>query len=297
MTPKEFFIAFFGKTLNMPADEVASTFFSNDDGTELKADAIKDALKLDVSRVETINKKQFENGQKKATKELMSDFEKQLREKFDTNSDKQGIELIEDIIASKTTASGDIDETKVKTHPVFLDLEKRLKAEVKNTEKTWKDKYEGFEKQVQKDKTFSSIVDKADAYLSEFALPDDKVLAKNQKRLLLDELKKLDYQFNGEDIIILTEDGKPLEDGHGNKRSLEDLVKTTAANYWPKLNGQQRSGAGGTNDNPGAGNAGNAWKGKVPANEQEYSSLIAGAKTAEERMAITDAYDQARARG
>jgi hypothetical protein len=293
MTIKEFLSAFLGKTLNLPADKVASLL--NDEGTELKPEALDTLLAADATRVQafkTENQTYFDNGVKKATKEVLTDFEKAVKEQYGITSDKKGTELIADLIAAKTNA-GSLDESKVKLHPSYLALETKMAQAIAEKDKEWKGKYEGFEKQVAKEKTLASVFKKADVLLEGFALPENEKLRENQKTLLKIQLEKFGYQVNGEELIVTDADGKAVEDGHGNKKSFDAIVKEIAGEYWPVLDGTGRSGTGASNDSKGKGKAGTAFTGKVPANDAEWSQAIAGAKTAEERMALTDAYDAA----
>lgn len=290
---KNLFTALFGKTLNMPADKVAS-LFTNDEGTELKPEALDTLLALHSAHVTNLkaeNQTYFDNGMKKATKEILTDFEKKVKEKYGITSEKQGEELIEEIVLSKAKP-GELDESKVKLHPLYLELEGKMTKAVKETEKTWKEKLDGIEKTHAKEKTFSGVIKKAEAVLPGFALPEDEKLRENQKKLLKLDLEGYEYQANGEELIVL-KDGKPVEDEHGHKIAFDNFVKGIAANYWPKLDGKERSGAGGSNNPAGKGTAGSKWSGKVPSSEQEYSQMIAGAKTSEDRIAITDAWDAA----
>lgn len=292
-TLKEFLSTFLGKTYNLPEEKVAELL--NSEGTEVKPEAIETLLQLDVAKVAKIKSENFENGLKKATKEVMTDFEKKVKEKYGITSEKQGDELIEEIVKAKAGKPGTLEEDKVKAHPLYIKLQDESAKAVQAKEAEWKGKYETFEKTVSKKETFSEILKRANPLLEKFDLPKVQALKEAQLKLLTDELNKFEFQKNENDFVILDESGKVVEDGHGNRTNLENLVQSIAAKYWPKLEGKPRSGSGATNDTGDNGQSGNQWKGKVPTNDDEFSQAIGGAKTAEERIQITEAYDKSRA--
>src|SRR3982751_3139434 len=76
----------------------------------------------------------FQDGYAKAKKEEREKFEAEIREKFGIDTDKNGIELIEALVAEKSGAAGgggDLNEEKVEAHPLYQQLEKSKKTELK----------------------------------------------------------------------------------------------------------------------------------------------------------------------
>lgn len=291
-TFKETLSAFLLKTLNLSEEKVAELL--NSEGTEFKPEALAALLAADTERVKVFkdeNQVYFDNGLKKATKEVLTDFEKKVKEKYGITSDKKGDELIEEIVLTKAGKPGAVDEAKVKAHPLYIKLQDDAAKAVTAKETEWQEKYNNYEKGVTKEKTFSEILKRANPLLEKFELPKAQALKDAQLKLLTDELNKYDFQKNENDFVILA-DGKVVEDGHGKRTNLDDLVQSIAAKYWPKLEGKPRSGSGATNDQSGQGQQGSQWNGKVPTNDDEFSSAIGNAKTAEERIQITEAYDK-----
>lgn len=291
MTHKEFLTAFLGKTLNIPADKVASLL--NDEGTEIKAEALTELLALDATRVQKFkddNATHFENGQKKATKELMVDFEKKVKEKYGVNSDKKGDELIDEIITTKSNDKSAVDETKVKTHEAYVNMQNELNKKIVETENNWKTKWDTHQKEIAKKEVFSGVLKKADTILPGFALPENEQLKANQKKLLALDLQEYEFEPQGDnDFIVKKKDGTLATDEHGNRITYEELVKTTASKYWLPINGRNKQGAGGENTGAAAAGA-SAWKGKQPTNDAEYTKLIQSATEAKDRIAIQDSY-------
>jgi hypothetical protein len=295
METKQFLTEVLGKTYKTPAEKVAELF--NSDGT-IKDDAPAQIFALDQVRVQEFEAREKlagDNMYKKAQSEILDMKEKEIKEKFGLNgSKKKGlIEIIEEVATQAAAKAATVDPDKIKLHPEYIKLQDELTAQINSKETEWKQKFEERENQINHEKTFSVINKKADAFLQNFGLPEDQTIANNQKRLLQLELN--DYKFTpdstGNDYVITDKDGKVVNDQHGHRKNFETLVNEIASKYWPKKDGQARSGAGAENNQGGVGAANvNKWKGKV-TDDATYSKLISEAKTAEERMEITDAYE------
>jgi hypothetical protein len=129
MTEKELLSAFLSKTLNMDETGVASLY--NEDGTELKSDALDTLLRTDVERVGKLKpdtKKFFDDGYKKAEGEIRTKIEKEFTEKTGFKSDKKGVELFIEYAAKKQDG-GEITEDVIKKHPVFINAVEKLSSE------------------------------------------------------------------------------------------------------------------------------------------------------------------------
>lgn len=309
---KETLIAFFGKTLNLTAEDVAPIFEKKGDEEELKPDALKTLLAHDATRIKalkdevaTVETESFNKGYKKAQGEALTKWEKEIKEANGIKSDKKGLELITEIVKAKAEP-GTLDADKIKTHPDYLKMEKELNDKIELTKTEWESKYNKRETELSAEKTFSTIMDKANKTLEALkpVLPKDSEKAKNQKQLLINELKGLTYEEKNGELIILKSDGKRLEDAHGKPVKFEDLVKDTAAKYWDFESGEGRNGSGADN-NVGGTKVGNVikttadgsttvkWGGQVPKNDAEYEAAFKTTTNAEERMALLDAYEAA----
>ncbi len=293
--------AFLGKTLNMPTEKVATLFKKNGEEEDLTAESLTTLLSEDAARVKAFkdeNETHFLNGQKKATKELGTNRDKEIKEKFGITSDKIGLELIEEVLTAKTGAAT-LDVEKVKVHPEYLKMEKELAAKIAETETAWKTKFDSREQELAEEKTFSNISTKADTILASLKpiLSKDPEKAKNQKQLLVNELKGFKYQDNNGELTILKPDGKRLEDIHGKPIGFDSLIKEISSKYWDFESGESRSGTGATNDPPGAGgNQGGAtkWNGSIPKNDDEFSKemlKLSGSENSEKRIQLLDAYE------
>lgn len=289
---KELFTAFLGKTLNLTADEVASLFTKTEDVEELKPEALETLLKKDAAKIKTLKdegKTLFDNGFKKAESTVLAKLEKEIKEKYGVNSEKQGIELVEEIVTAKAKKS-DLEEDKVKTHPFYLKQESEWTKKISETEKAWKEKYEGFEKEIARKEMFSEISKTADAILTELKviLPTDPTKAANQKRLLFDELRQYDY-LDQEGKKIIMKEGKRLENAHGVPIDLKAFIDEKSSQYWERETGTARKGSGGSNDEQ-SGKGGNTTVAN-PKTEDEYIKAMGAAKDGAERIAIMQNFE------
>jgi len=283
------------KKMGMVDEQVASLF--NEDGTELSETAPDLLLKHDATRVQKMKEdgtKLFNDGHKKGLSEGASKIEKEIAEKYGVKSDKLGIELIDEVIASKSTSGTEIDEEKIKLHPAFVKVVDDLNKQLKNKDKEWDEKFKQRDLALAKENLFKEVVSKAKSTVLGLKpiLPKDAAKAEKQMELLVAELSKLGFNKteDGKDFI-LEKEGKPVEDAHGNRINFESYVKSTAETIWDFEQGQQRSSAGNNNDGNGTQDGATKWAGKVPANQEEYIAAVTSAKNAEERLAIADAFE------
>src|SRR5690242_19866085 len=99
MTTLELLESFLSSTLKMDKAGVAELLES--DGSP-KADALEKLLEKNKVHIATVTKGKFDEGYKASEKKVKTDFEKQLKEKFEVDSDKTGIDLVSEIIENKT---------------------------------------------------------------------------------------------------------------------------------------------------------------------------------------------------
>lgn len=301
---KEILVDVLGTTLNLPADKVESLFTQTDpksDEFEFATEAKKTILDANIERVKTFKEKEteeFQKGFKKAKKEERSALEKEIKDKFpDVKSEKIGLELIEDIITSKTKAP-ELEADKVKLHPEFLNLEKETNKRIKELEAEWKQKFDARETELAEAATFSNVTAKAMSHLKTLnpILPSDEKKAANQLKLLQDDLKGYKYTDNNGEIVITTKEGKRLEDAHGKPITFETLIHNQASQYWDFAQGEDRSGSGASNDaaKKAAIAAGKKFTGTLPKNDEEFTTemnKLVGHEHADARIELLDAYE------
>lgn len=294
---KKLVIGFFGKTLNLTADEVAATIFENADATEIKSDALEILLSRDASRVQKFKDERqtyHDNGYKKAQKEALTKLENEIKDKFEITSDSKGLDLIQEIVNTKVSSTDGLEDEKVKIHPLYTKTVNELNKKIKETEHVWQDKYETREKDLAKQNAFQGVKSKAKSILESLKpiLPTENTKAEKQLTWFFQELGQFEFEEQDGTIIIM-KDGKLLEDGHGNRINFDSFIKDKAASIWDFQQGTAKAGTG----NGKEGRTQSAQSGgsdiKAPKDKTEYVKMIAEAKTGEERVAIADAWEKA----
>lgn len=294
-------------TLGVQQSEIASVLFDikEDETAEFKPEALKTLIDKSAVRVAAFKDaetKAHDKGYKKAQSESLTKFESDLKEKFGISSDKQGTELIEFLVSEKIKSQGgELDEEKIKRSPIYLTTVEKLNKEKEAAVKAELDKFNELQNKIQKESTFKTIAEQAKAVLDELKpiLPagqteDGKSKAEIQIKRFLDQLGS-EYGFEMvEGNLLVTKDGKVLEDAHSNRIPLKDIVKKHASELWDFQEGTQRTGTGNNNNGGGAGagaNGNKRYTGPAPKDAAEYSKMISEAKSLEEKQGIMEAFE------
>jgi len=292
---KKLITAVLGTLFKMPDVEVAELLKTDDPEKFDEEKAIKLIIDKDKERIEAIkteSKNKFNDGYKKAQGEVLSTFEKKLKEKYGIEDELQGEELIDAILEAKTTdlrkkaGNNQLTEEEIKKLPSYLKLEKDLKKAVEDARAEGESKLKALQHEYSQKETFSKV---RDAALAKFKAVGDVILPadaeKAQKmiqRLLIDEL--IDYDFQIDDrgkFLVLHKDGDKkgnrVEDDHGHALEFDDLISRIAKSNFDFKVADDRSnpGNGGKpkqQDPPG--NTAKKYSGKAPANAKEYAEIL-----------------------
>lgn len=244
-------------------------------------------LDLDATRVTALRKAndtagKFQEGYAKAKKEVLSELEKSILEKFAVDTDKTGLELIEEIVTIKTAESGKgksgtITDDDVRKHPVYQTLEVKAKKDLTDRETALTAQIEEIKTTHAREQVLNTIKTKALSTLDTLKpiLPANADIANNIKGLFSEALKGYDYEIQGDHIVIM-EEGKVKIDAHGNSVSFDDLVKGTASKFFE------------FQQNNGGGNAGNENKGNGGGGSGAYPANITKPTNLEELTKIVD---------
>lgn len=286
-TEKEVLTGLLSAAYQMDENGVASLY--NEDGTELKAEALQTLIDKDAQRIQSLKpdtKKYFDDGYKKAQSESLTKFEKDILDKYGLKSEKKGIELIDDLVAQYIKEGG-TDEDKIKKSRYYLDAVEALQKEKDELIKTKSQEFEDFKKQVEQDKAFSKVSSEALVIFDNLKpiLPEDAAKSANLKRIFVEELKQFNYEMREGAVIILDKDGNDALDGHGHRIKFDSLVRQTAEKYFEFHQSDPKSAAGFKKDNQ----AKTVYK---INSEQDYIKLRAEAKTTEERAALLEAFNE-----
>ena len=291
------------KAYNFDNGKIAELF--KDGETELSEDQQKEILQKlldeDAKRVEAIKKSvdtkpAFQDGFKKAQGEILTKFEKDLKEKFSLESDKMGLELVEELVSKKSEGGqgGDVTEDAIKRSKVFQDMESNLKKQVTTVKTEYETKINEIQDGYKAEQTFSNVSQKALQIFNGLnpILPQNKTVADNQVKFFVNSLKDFKFDVQDERIVVMDKDGKVLEDGHGNSRSFEDIVKETASGLFEfKAN---NGGSGSGNGGQGQGGSGSSYAGNVPKTFEELEKVMSDASISiEDRSNIMAEYEKA----
>ena len=292
------------KAYNFDNGKIAELF--KDGETELseeqQTEILNKILEIDAQRVENIKKSvdkkdAFQDGFKKAKSEVLTDFEKGLKEKFGVESDKTGLELVEELVSKKSEGGqgGDVTEDAIKRSKVFQDMESNLKKQVTTVKTEYETKINEIQDGYKAEQTFSNVSQKALQIFNGLnpILPQNKTVADNQVKFFVNTLKDFKFDVQDERIVVMDKDGKVLEDGHGNSRSFEDIVKETASGLFEfkANNGGSGSGNGGQQ---GQGGSGSSYAGNVPKTFEELEKVMSDTSISiEDRSNIMAEYEKA----
>lgn len=291
------------KAYNFDNGKIAELF--KDGETELSDDQQKEILQKlleeDAKRVEAIKKSvdtkpAFQDGFKKAQGEILTKFEKDLKEKFGLESDKMGLELVEELVSKKSEGGqgGDLTEDAIKRSKVFQDMESNLKKQITTVKTEYETKINEIQDGYKAEQTFSNVSQKALQIFNGLnpILPQNKTVADNQVKFFVNSLKDFKFDVQDERIVVMDKDGKVLEDGHGNSRSFEDIVKETASGLFEfKAN---NGGSGSGNGGQGQGGSGSSYAGNVPKTFEELEKVMSDTSISiEDRSNIMAEYEKA----
>ena len=291
------------KAYNYDNGKIAELF--KDGETELseeqQTEILNKILEIDAQRVENIKKSvdkkdAFQDGFKKAKSEVLTDFEKGLKEKFGVESDKTGLELVEEVVSKKSEGGqgGDVTEDAIKRSKVFQDMESNLKKQITTVKTEYETKINEIQDGYKAEQTFSNVSQKALQIFNGLnpILPQNKTVADNQVKFFVNTLKDFKFDVQDERIVVMDKDGKVIEDGHGNSRSFEDIVKETASGLFEfKAN---NGGSGSGNGGQGQGGSGSSYAGNVPKTFEELEKVMGdNSISIEDRSNIMAEYEKA----
>ena len=302
---KTIIMGLLSKAYNFDNGKIAELF--KDGETELseqqQTEILNKILEIDAQRVENIKKSvdkkdAFQDGFKKAKSEVLTDFEKGLKEKFGIESDKTGLELVEELVLKKSEGgqSGDLTEDAIKRSKVFQDMESNLKKQITTVKTEYETKINEIQDGYKAEQTFSNVSQKALQIFNGLnpILPQNKTVADNQVKIFVNTLKDFKFDVQDERIVVMDKDGKVLEDGHGNSRSFEDIVKETASGLFEFKANNGGSGSGNGGQGQGQGGSGSSYAGNVPKTFEELEKVMSDTSISiEDRSNIMAEYEKA----
>lgn len=280
-----------GLIFNLTDDKLAE--YVEPDG-KLKEDAVDRLVELDAQRIRAIKEahkaeltRMHDDGYKKGQGESLAKYESKLKEELGIQSDAKGIDLIKEMIAKNSKV--EIDEDKIKLHPRYIELEKKLNNEFisKSEYEKVKAEFDQYKDQIEKANTYSSVKQEA---LKVFrglkpVLSKDPVKATNQEADFVNKLIQFEYDIQEDGNHIIKQGGKRLETANGYPVSFADFVKSEASKYYDFEVQDPRSNAG-NNNNGGGLNV------ILPKNEKEYQIMLATETDPAKAVALVTAWEK-----
>lgn len=289
------------KAYKLDDGKIAEIFDAENATTESIAAAL---LAEDTQRVSLLkkqnadNKDSFNQGYAKATKEQRAAFEKEIKEALEVESENTGIDLINEIITAKAPAGGkaaELTDEDVRKHAVYQTMERAFKKQIKEAGETHTAAIEKLQSEYEANQTFYNVRDTAGVILQGL----NPILAKNPKvastiqNQFYNELKGYGYEKQADGSYLPTKDGKVMTDAHGHSVTFEDLVKSTAENYFEFQ--ANNGGANASNENKGGaqggGSAAKTFKSDKEAADYANDTSVPIA----DRMAAVSAYNASKA--
>lgn len=294
------FTKFFGKT----EKEIKEKLFTDVEGVLTpNEDYVTILLTWNEERVAKYKTKEttaYDNGFKKAQKEILSGVEEKYREagiiKEDETVDNV-VEKFESLKAIPPKKSTD----EIKKHPDYLALEATIKKDY--VPKTEYEKaiaeFDGKIKATEKEKKYNKVKEIA---LSKFN-PDDYILSsdpkvrQNQINTILEKTLTQfdDVELPDDNSVVMIKEGKRLEDAHGNLIQFDNVIQNIAGSLYDKK-AQPPAGSAANKNKVQSDTGGVKYNFTSTTRDgilTERNKLQSEAKTPEEKMGIAAAAQEA----
>jgi len=275
MNEKELLTGLLTKAYNKTSEEISALLYEKADDSDevtLKEGALDLGLDLDTKRVEklkssaTLDKTQIKNLRDQHIKEIMEDFEKKIKAAYGIESTSKGLDLVKEIIDQVSEC--DISDEKVKTHPLYVELEKLKSREDYDTLQNDFNDYKLNQDKISRLTKIKSNVLSIFSSLNPIQ-SENPVVAQNRREDFLNKFDQYDYepQESGDHLIL--KGGNRMDDQHGNPIKFADFVKGLAELNYDFAQSDQRGNAG----NQGGNGSGSHID--VPKDEKEYLAKMA----------------------
>lgn len=267
---------FLSKTLKIDEEGLATLYNEAGDLTGLQIAFDADALRIKKQKEDRTS--QYDRGLKEASQKL----EKEVKSKYEVESDLQGVELVESIILSK------VEETKgatkdISKHPEMVKARAEWEKEQRKRDEEWATKLKSKDDEFAKTVLMDKVKTKGSVLLDELKpiLPEESFKATQWRQVFLNDLLSYDFQEHDGDFIVKDKEGNTLKDAHGYDRKFKEFIKEIADKYFSYQKAEERSSSGNKESKDG--------KTYLPKDEDEaYAELKNPNITPERRIEITN---------
>ena len=202
-------------------------------------------LDLDAKRIQKL-KSDSDSQYKRGIKEGASKIENAVKEKYEIESDLQGVELVDFLVVKKTEDVKN-SKTDVTKHPDYIKLQVDIEKKLRERDKEWETKLSAREAEINEAKLFEKVSKRALANLKgrNPILPNDPRKAQVWEEVYLSELRKGKYmEGNDDSIIVLNAEGNPLTNTYGKPVTFDEYEKDVADKYFDYPKAEERSSSG-----------------------------------------------------
>jgi len=266
-------------------EEQLSTLY-NEDGDLIDLKVVTEADEKRVAKFNSEKTQQLNRG----IKEGAGKVEKEIKDKYNVESDLIGVELMDSIVVKQVEEATKAGSKDISKHPEYVKLEVSIDKKLKDRDKEWEVKMAQRDKEFNKEKLFEKVKDKALVNLDtrKPILPGDPKKAQVWRETYLNELRNGNYQ-EGEDgtVIVLDKEGNALKDSHGNAVSFDEFEKSISDRYFEYPVAEKRDSSGNKSSDGSAGQGAGEPKTKAEALEKLRDPKI----TAEDRKKFTELMD------
>ncbi len=267
------------KLYKIDPEKLASLYNDAGELTDLSV-----VIEADAERIKKITDDKADQ-YKRGVKEGAQKIEKDIKEKYEVDSDLLGIDLVDHVIVSK------IEEAKssesIEKNPEFLKARADWEKEQRQRDKDWQKKLDNMQVEFDRAKVFDHVQSKALSLLAEAnpILPADPRKAEQWKQIFVNDLKEGNYQLHTDgSIIVLDKDNNPLKDAHGYGKAFNEHAKDVMDKYFEFQKADDRSSPGNQQHAGGGGSDFNA-----PRDEDERLRMLqAEGITAAQRKQLTE---------
>ena len=249
--------AFIKKAYGLNDEKILDLYEGEGEEQTFKAEALEQMQIEKINRIKEESRVDrtaiYDEAYKKAKGETIGKLERDIKDTFNVDSDKQGLDLIKDIIEgikAKNTgkAKAEWTDDDIKKHDLYLKLERQVNELVPYKEKfdTTSNELEEFKKTVQRKEQMGVVRSRARRVLDSMRLDFSKDANRkaNQINDLLDKLNKYDYQIDSNEQILMMENGKRMEDEFARHVEFNDFVKKLALEYYDELEQDPKGSSG-----------------------------------------------------
>lgn len=242
-----------------------------------------------TKQVETLIGEKFksisEQQRGRAKREVLSDFEKQVRQNYGVeNRELKGLDLVNHLIDSAKSEKGELTPETIKSHPFFREAMKAKNEELQNVN----NEFLGYKAEQKNRAVRSEVERKAKALLLGLnpVLSQNEVRKENQLKMFMSTLSG-NFSLDGDKIKVLNEKGDEMLDNNYNPINFDSFVKNRASNFFDfhEVDPSKRSPQDKTKHSPN-GNGSNGFNFPKFANIEEATVYLRQLKKEDTKKAM-----------